>query len=79
MVENILVIMKWDYGVEKFFIFLFLEKFMMFYLVVMIIENVCGYGLVMLMSLCLDFVLNYINFMNEILEYVKEVLRISIE
>jgi Protein of unknown function (DUF3231) len=79
MVENIPVTMKWDYGVEKSSIPPFSEKLMMFHLAAMITENVRGYGLAMSTSPRLDLALNYTNFTNEILEYAKEVSRISIE
>jgi hypothetical protein len=79
MVENIPVTMKWDYGVEKSSVPPFSEKLMMFHLAAMITENVRGYGLAMSTSPRLDLALNYTNFTNEILEYAKEVSRISIE
>lgn len=79
MAENIPVTMKWDYGVEKSSVPPFSEKLMMFHLVAMITENVRGYGLAMSTSPRLDLALNYTNFTNEILEYAKEVSRISIE
>ncbi|MDI3092635.1 DUF3231 family protein [Priestia megaterium] len=55
------------------------EKLMMFYLAAMITENARGYGLAMSTSPRLDLALKYTAFTTEILEYAKEVSRISIE
>ncbi|WP_430487998.1 DUF3231 family protein [Priestia flexa] len=79
MVENIPIIMEWDYGVEKSAVPPFSEKLMMFHVSAMVSESVRNYGMSMATNPRLDLSAKYTKFTNEILQFAEETSRISIE